>query len=237
MSVIVKIQKLLSLSQNNTSAEEAATAYEQAARLAFKHKVNLLEIGDAETLDEKVTERLVSLGGKRASSWKTNLLIGLCKINSCKMFTRSIGSTKICYVVVGHKSDQDVTDYFFESIIAQIETLTSAAMAKRNGGRVGAKTFAANFKHGCVETVLYRMSCGQKKEEQALALSSSAMVLVGQRSEAVEFYVSKKMRIVRAGKGHSIAEDGRARELGRAAGHQVALNSGLAISPPLGQLA
>lgn len=167
--VLDKIQKLLALSQNNPSPEEAAAAASMAQELMTKYNITtyMVESASGQIQEESIIngwqkgEYFENLGNKR-SSWKNILATGICKINGCKILNLinrnpTTGKKEIFIVPIGTYDDIITSKYLYIYLRNEIERLCH----KHNCGY--GKTWANNFKLGATQVVIERLELEYKQ--------------------------------------------------------------------------
>lgn len=118
--IIKKIEALLNLAGNNTSAAEAALAAGRAQALLEKYQLTMADLDAAK--EEKPTEAADPLTTER-NGWKPILCDAVVKANQCHGFTSSRG-----YVVVGKPSNVQIVNYFYAYLEREIMRLCKQAV-------------------------------------------------------------------------------------------------------------
>lgn len=108
-TIIEKIKKILALSKNNPSEEEAKAAALTAQKLLAKYHLSMAEVEElnTETLDE-ITECSVTVGGGR--KWKYTLAHIIADNFRCRHFYYGKGTV----VFYGHSTDATVASETFK---------------------------------------------------------------------------------------------------------------------------
>jgi hypothetical protein len=104
--VIEKVRKILELSKNNPSEEEAKSAVLQAQRILAKYHIDLKEVEAFESADD-ITEKFTEVGGHK--KWRFVLASIVADNFRCKMFSYN---NNVCFY--GHATDVDVALETFE---------------------------------------------------------------------------------------------------------------------------
>lgn len=109
--IIVKIKKVLELSKNNPSQEEAKAAALQAQKLLAKYHIDMAEVEDIDLdASESIDEVKVFVGtGKK---WKYTLAGIIARNFRCRHFYYG----KSTVVFYGHKTDAEVASATFKSL-------------------------------------------------------------------------------------------------------------------------
>jgi len=172
-----KIRKLLTLSQNNPSAEEAAVAFGMAQTMATRHGLGLDDIDKVspDAPDEIVGEikkRNIAPWDK-AVPWKMHLVQALAMANGCKAYTSpGRGGGAHAY---GQEKGLDAVEYLYAAIAHQVNAMASAAVqAYKNDPETDARwggsprAFGNAFRMGAVHKIYQRMKSQLKvlQEEQ-----------------------------------------------------------------------
>ena len=109
--IIEKIKKVLELSRNNPSEEEAQAAALKAQKLMAEYHISISEIeGLGDTNDIEETSITVGMGNK----WKYELANVVSKNFRCKYFIR--GKAVICFY--GHKVDTEIAAETFKYLFS-----------------------------------------------------------------------------------------------------------------------
>jgi len=221
--ILSKVRDLLALSKND-NVHESSAAYKAAQKLLTK---NRLTMADVYASAEKSREPIITSDealyvGTRAISWKGSLAVGIAKANcsSCywnKAWINNAWTNRL--VVVGRQADIDVVRYLYNTVVAQIEAYCAAAMLRNRGG---GKTFANNFKHGAVNTVVGRLNEAQQEVEKEYE-GTTALVLVNKdKAELTAALSALRLRKRKA----SSQYDERGRQAGKKAGRMIDLSRG-----------
>ena len=211
--VISKVKKLLALHNNNTSVNEASSAYKVAQKLLAEHRLTMADV-QAVSTEEEIKEwgGHPLYEGKRRITWKCNLATTITRNNGCDALF--YGGT---ILVVGRKSDFEIVQWLYDSISNQIE-----AMAKSACKGLG-KGYSNDFKLGAARRVRERMIEAQAETKEKYA-GTQALVLVNQKDEEVSHFVKKVLN-----PGNYIparAKRASAYQKGQAAGNRVTLAKG-----------
>lgn len=105
--IIQTIRKVLELSKNNPSEEEAKAAALKAQELLAKYHIDISEIEDIDDKTEEITEISVDVPSKK---WKYTLAQIVAKNFRCKHFYYG----KKTLVFYGHKTDAEVAAETFK---------------------------------------------------------------------------------------------------------------------------
>jgi hypothetical protein len=123
--IIVKIQKLLALSQSSNE-HEAALALENANKLLMKHNLEMSDV-DGIRSDDMIKDSFLS--GGRIMNWKKTLLSSIAKLNNCDIVissTRSRGyacrsKSESELIILGKKGNVLVTKEMFKYVEQAME--------------------------------------------------------------------------------------------------------------------
>lgn len=129
--IIERIQKLLALSGNNSSVNEAQAALLMAQKLLVRHNLDMADVGSIRPPVENIDEKLIYSSG-RAENWRVILASVIAANFRCKVYTSRIGITQIFFV--GHSTDISIAVNVYH---------TASLMAE-----AGAEKFAANYPTG-----------------------------------------------------------------------------------------
>ena len=112
--IISKIQKVLELSRNNPSKEEAQAAALMAQKLLAQYHISVVDIEEMEKQVETIEEVFVEVG--RGNKWKGTLAAIIAKNFRCKVYTRDSNQTIVFY---GYELDASVAANTFEEMFYQ----------------------------------------------------------------------------------------------------------------------
>ncbi len=225
--VIARVIHLRKLASGNTNIHEANAAAAAADKLIQEHRLSQAELeasGNA-PLDPMSSVKLHE-GGRR-TAWRETLLWALSNHYGCSWYMNhgrdfSSGREKrTCdYTLVGRQSDVEIVVYMFGWLTEEIERLcrwhsggkgTGYARAWLDGAAIGVRdTFAA-----------------RKAEMKAKEASSSAMVLLDNRSKEAEkhkYAIVPGLRKVKSVQG---GRDDWARNDGYKVGREIQIKEGL----------
>ena len=105
--IIEKIKKVLELSRNNPSEEEAKAAALKAQALMAQYHIDMTDIDDIQDV-ENIEENVIRVGG--GNKWKYRLAMIIAKNFRCKCFY--YGSSHV--VFYGYKTDTEIAGQTFQ---------------------------------------------------------------------------------------------------------------------------
>ena len=204
-AIIEKIKKLLALSGNNPSKEEAIAAALKAQALIARHNVEEFELSD---VDEQPVEIMSELGQHK--TWRLRLARVVADNFRCKYFERVYPKQRNT-VFFGYKMDAEAARHTFEYLYKvgnRLANRRAREIREVYGYADGVyNTFASGFIKGVREEL----------EVQAEALMITVPPKVSEAFEKIEF--SKKPRRVSYHRSRYFAYD--AREDGYRAGKEA----------------
>jgi hypothetical protein len=219
--ILAKIKALLKLASNNANENEANAAFALAQQLQTKHRINQAELDAAETLifvQESVAE------STNICTWRNTLMCNIVALNSCQCLWVQKNNIK-SLVVFGQRSNVDLCIALYISIAAQIMWRTKFAMQQRNGEKLGAKTYANNYRIGIIDTVSRRLKEVHTKE---LSQHQTAAIVLRKEDDKVLQALRQQYPLIQSSKTSSTL-DKEARIKGQLDGHKIVLknNKGL----------
>lgn len=238
--VLGRIRKLLQLSQNNNSPEEAAQAAARAQELMFKYSIGEADL-DIERRDEPekvVDETAHCERGSRRDVWKGVLVNTLARAFGCKSYTMKEWSEKSHRLqVVGVKSAVQTVSYLFGYLVLEINRLADEAY-KAHGAGHSPRTYRNSFRMGAINTIAKRLkeqTAAQQavvKAKQAAEPQSTALALYKSAQERTEeeYAVISKRLGLRAGKPVRYTQNLNAYQRGKLAGENLSLGGGKGIA-------
>lgn len=226
---INKAAKLLRLSKSS-NPHEAALAGARAQEIITRFKLDAmsLEISEGEKPDEPIKNFGDDPIDQKGGTWRWRLVLPVAKHNQCKLY---LSGGKPC--LIGRPSDVQTVRYIYGWLSQEVESLT-AKECLGNG-----RTYANNFRLGCVDTIQAKFDAMRKETEDAMKREAqekdlaenlntgmalirinSAIVKLEQKAQAVEQWAEKNMRL-RRGSASRSRYDRSAREHGRIAGQNI----------------
>jgi len=217
--ILEKVKRLLSLSNNNTNVNEAASAFKAAQRLLSEHRLSMADIDGLTDEDAIGVDDDGLYVGKRAITWKGQLGIGIAQCNGCDVYWCHVAGGKKSLKAVGRQSNIDIVRWLYRSVSAQIDWLCKSAMLHQGSG---GKTFSNSFRLGAVSAVIVRLKEAKKEVEQAYD-GTHALVLVKNQDAAVKQFMGtlglRKRQV-------NSRYNGNAYNQGKSAGGRVNLSRG-----------
>lgn len=185
--ILDKLKKLLALSKS-PEAHEAANAAAAAQRIMLEHKIQEadLEIGGDDDLVEPIADFTVE---RRAVTWKTYLLTGVARANSCECYraqtvnreSRKLTGKKHLHVV-GTNTDVQAVVYIYRYLCMEINRLTRENGYEKNGIHTN------SFKLGVVQMI----NATLRKQREILRRSSeTALTIIDKGAEQVSDYMKR----------------------------------------------
>lgn len=231
---VQKAAKLLRLATSD-NPNEAALAASRAQDIIDRYKLTGMALdleGKPAEPEEPIKNFAAPLNEEDGASsqlqrWKGWLAMDLAKVNQCRVY-KSDGKLKI----IGRASDAETIRYMYAYLVKEIERLTKRD-ALGNG-----RTYANNFRIGCVETIGKRLreqhnatieavkteARAEVSNPNAIVRVEQSIVRIEQRAKSVDAWVEANFKLYKSsgggGRHHSDA-----RAAGRAAGHEVNLSS------------
>lgn len=183
--ILDRIAKLLRLSANNNSVEEAALAASRAQELMLEHQIAHADLETEMDDRECELEELVvdsCLDGQKLMHWRASLWYGICHGHNCVGYTRrGSGQSKSRLTAVGRTSNVETCLYMYRWLTAEIDKLAKKAVAAKSiYDRGDARRFGNSFRVGAANEIAQRLRDKQQavyaKAERAG--KSTALVLV-----------------------------------------------------------
>jgi hypothetical protein len=227
-NIVEKIKKLLALSENNNSPEEAALAASRAQELMVKYAIEQDALQPAQRVVEIIKSYILQTDYNRLPTWHALLAYVLAPSFFCRsFFTRGGKYSKAIIYFVGRESDYTSLVLTYSYLKADIERLCDAAWAKLPAEySVHGKHWKASFYDGVCNTIRMRLDVNIKR--LAADNAGTAIVLANKQKE-VDDFVEANHKLRQSGSSRNISQDGYT--AGVAAGH--ALNLGARSSKAL----
>lgn len=192
---INRIQKLLALSNNNSSEAEATAALLNAQKLMVQHDIDIKDVEGNNLAADEVIE-MVAAASRRLSDWKVRLAVVVANNFRCNCYIRSTNpkysynSTRISYekqvIFVGQTSDANICSMVYQKALEFSDLycnwflLQEKLKLQRKLSRSESKNIGNTWRIG------FAMGLKQKFDEQ-VAKNDWALVLV--TPEAVVKYM------------------------------------------------
>lgn len=227
-TAVSKAARLLRLAQSD-NPHEAALAAAKAQEIIERYKLTGMDLNLESTREENnepVREFQAPLdeGGAVVATWKMRLAMAIARVNQCQVYSQG-GAIKI----VGRASDAEAVRYLYAFVVREVDRLTLRD-AKGNG-----RTWANNFRIGCVETVARALNDQRdatvnavKKEAEvsggsAIVLVQNSLARIEKRTEETEAWVKSNLKL--RSRSVRFSQDAGAREAGRKAGREISLGA------------
>jgi hypothetical protein len=168
-----KLNKLFALAERSTYPEEAASALAKAQTLMTQHKITKAMLDEHDEEEEAIQTYMNSplneedRGKLKKANWKSTLAFYLTQFNGCHVFTNG---PKI--IITGRPSNVDTVRYLYKYCIKEIDRLTKRHC--RGKGR----TYANNFRYGCIKAIHEAMKFEQEELEQQAQRDKKELVVV-----------------------------------------------------------
>lgn len=177
-SILIRIKKLLALSQKNSNENEAANAAAKAQELLIRYNLSEESLGEVSTIrEEKFVREFYTKHRKRSTEqrWKVLLAFSVAKGNLCKVLhyhDKSLGW-------FGKPSNIEIAQFMFETLCYDLEFIAEKRWKQilelRNLQNqypqfsvftdptltyVHGKSWKASFYRGAVEVITQRLNAG-----------------------------------------------------------------------------
>ena len=222
------VTKLLATATSDNE-HEAALAMSKATELIEKHKLSMAELTDAET-SQVETEAVIKdespiFAAGRISSWKTNLVSAIAKINGCKLIKYTgqgyaVGGQRGSKLVIfGRPSDIGNTRFLLAFAITQLTRLAPKGQGKE---------YANSWYLGAVEGIRLQMNDAKKKVQAGA--SSYALIKLDNRVKEVDSYIADTIGKLRKGASSHSNINWDAYSKGQTTGRNMDLNGRSRVS-------
>lgn len=174
-SIVLKIQKLLALSQSSNE-HEAALAAARAQDLLFRYNLDMASVADATNPRTAYARNFFTIGSGKALEWKRDLVFVLARFNFCRAFTYSGSKTM---AIVGQRHNYEVVTGLYDYLSAAFGRLVERAFTEYRlaGGAEHHLTYKTSWLLGAVAGVRAQL-LAQQQANKAASEASSALVLV-----------------------------------------------------------
>ena len=214
MCIMKKISKLMKKAKDSASTpEESALFLAKAQGLMLEHKISLSELEDHdEPLKQGIRLNTEDASKKKVAYWKKYLAAILCKHNGCFIFQ---SGNKLS--LAGKESNLRAVEYLYKYCLEEIDRIT-----KLNTKGLG-RTYANNFRYGCVDAIRDAMKEEIKAKREHYAKNEKALVVLDNvlvEAQQAETFVKTKVNLRTSNAKSGRAHNG-ARQHGRDAGANI----------------
>ncbi len=150
--IINRAIKLIRLAENNSNANEAASAAAAAQALLDRHGIEraMLDQSEDDPTDQEPVGKQGVLQKGAVVAWRQRLAGVLAKANGCQVYImkmRGGGARCTEILLVGRESDAQSIRYLFEAITREMNRLVR--LNATGQGRV----YSNNYRHGVVDAI------------------------------------------------------------------------------------
>jgi len=139
-TILTKVKKLLTLAENNSSADESQNSFLKAQMLLLKHGLTMNDVAESDTSNTKNVLNTSIDESSRMAWWKKSLANIISNNFRCKSFTsfRSV-NTRIC--IIGLEEDVNIATEIYNCAVRTIEHQSKlyVKLNKKNGKSAGLK--------------------------------------------------------------------------------------------------
>ena len=225
--IIEKIKKLMQMVEGGTP-QEAENAAKLSQKILIKYNLNMAEVDDSATEDERVVgDELFEMGKiwkKVEGSWIVRLYSVISQNNFCRIITRSVGysrSGKDIWVI-GKMVNVELVNFMCKQLIPRIREMEARAWKEYQGWDKRG-VYKRGFLLGCASGIgiqLYDQMDREKKVEPKLG----ALIILNDK--LVDQHVSEKWPNLGHGRGsRTSSHDGYG--AGKKAGKSMSIRKGI----------
>lgn len=243
LDIVSKVRKLLDLSKNNPSREEAAAAAALAQEMMFRHQIGEadLDVASTDREIESVEEGVIHEEKKaRRDVWKSSLANRLANAFGCRSYFSTYPTFQLH--VVGTKSAVQTVQYTFKYLVLELTRLCEEAWEQnKDSVREHGKMWKNSFRLGAVHEIGTRLAKQQKEQAKVVAEKeaggSTAIALYKSDQERTEEEYARIKRVhnLRSAPGSHV-RSANAYVSGRAAGRSVSLGGGKELGASKGRI-
>ena len=233
--VMARIKKMLALTDNNPSAEEAAVAAAMASKLMDKYNLDHADVL-MEALDEDsiVAHDTGVSYARDVPPWVSRIIVATAQLHDCEAkYTTGYQSGKksVYYSVtfLGEKSDVIVASWVFDYLLSELKRL-GLKFSKDIGGASNVQRYS--FRKACAGEIASTLRRMLRDKEDAMSSKSTGKDLIIRKRDLVrqKFHVNYNTRSTRQHYG-----DHAAAAAGAQAGRGVSIRQGIEQSANKGQ--
>ena len=157
--VIERVRKLLALSANNPSENEAAAAAAKAQQILIEHNLSMAEVKDHETADEEDFE-IVPVANTTSKPWRRFLGAAVGELYFCKYFYTTTNvpgkrAKRDVHTFVGAKHNIAVATMMFTYLYKTVARL--AAQNAAANPQINASAYMTTFKSSATTRLCQRI--------------------------------------------------------------------------------
>ena len=222
--LIDKIRKILSLSKNNPSQEEAVHAANVAKELMDKYNLAMLEINNAEK-EDGIEDCAVYFGKGMMEPYTWFLAHTLANHFDCTLYYNEKYNAQYNkvkeYFVVGHTIDLEIFEYTYVYLRRVIETMLSGI---RKLNKQTTKKYLTSYAYGI--TVEISSKLYQEKETKRKEQNTNIKSLTVRRKNEVNEYCKNVLGLSHV-KGHKNSLDYSGYNQGQSDGKNITIRNGV----------
>jgi hypothetical protein len=219
--ILKRIERLLAMSKDASSPNEAAIAARRAEALMREHNLNEADVILKEMTDDDIVDIESSTGYSTIPHWMMRLTVPVAKLMDCEVRAYVYNREKrVTYL--GQKEDAQVAAWIFEYLVDQVKRLSKKYRAEqRKKFGAGHGTNMGDYREGVVISILATIAEMIAEKETQLKEHTTGTALVVRKKDLIE----QKFGETKYGnnKGRSMS-DADAYHRGREDGNNVRIN-------------
>lgn len=239
--ILTRIKKLLDLSRNAGSEEEAASAADRAQAMMAEYEIGEAElalVSGATRSKEKIVDEPLAPNAHRGRrvTWADALAHAVARSYGCRSYWMSSD-----VFVFGRESSVQAVRYTTAYLQREVDTLATSAWADAVDAGI-AETFEVrswknSFRVGCAAAIAQRLGekiASEKSERRAAVeaagskIKADALAVVKGDEQEVDDGFSRRMKGARASRGGGLGSSRDGYQAGARAGRSVSLGGGRA---------
>lgn len=224
--ILTRIQRLLAMSKDVSSPNEAAIAARRAASMMQKHNLEEADVLIKDLVNDDIIDHVANVGYKTIPHWMMWLTIPVAHLMDCEARLYRVGSSK-AVAFLGQKDDAQVAAWIFGYLVEQVGRLSKkyrAKMRKQYGG-AGHGTNMGDYREGVVSEILIsiRELMAEREHELKGHTTGTALVvvkkdLIEQKFGKTKYKDGKRRGVADAGAYYDGREDGKSVRINQAIG-------------------
>ena len=218
--IIDRIRKLLAMSEDTGSPNEAAIAAGRAAKLMQQYNLDHADVILTTASEDSITENASTVAHKAVPQWIASLIVPVANLHDCEARYKYLPNDARAAEFLGMQEDVLVATYVFEYLIGEINRLAERFKA-RCGGTASRKDLN-DFRLGASFGVLSVLETMQREKAAAEANHSAGKALV-----VVKHQLIQQKYDIRYSNTRSTYRPSASHEAGLAAGASVSIRDGL----------
>lgn len=202
--ILKRIQRLLAMSNDASSPNEAAIAARRAEALMREHNITEADTILKDLSDDDIVAQGAATGYKTLPEWQAILSVQVAKLMDCDCRAYVDSRNRRTVTFLGQREDAQVAAWIFEYLVDTIQRLSKKyrARMRREKGGAGHGTNMNLYRHGLMRSIcetidemMAEKAAELKKSAPGTALVVAKQALIEQKFGQTDYGDSKGQKI------------------------------------------